>query len=67
MQIENPFTLAIVLTIAILSMGLMYDDTSFAQTLNQTQYCHDHYSNLTVICHNTDTNMTMNLENILVK
>lgn len=67
LQIKTPLTFAILLTIAILLMDMIYDERAFARQLNQTQYCHDHYSNRTVICHNPNANNTANLENVLVK
>ena len=49
----------ILLIIPILLMALMFHHSLLAEELNQTEYCHDHYSNGTVLCHKMPMNMTM--------
>ena|GEM_PF-1622915 len=49
----------ILLIIPILLMSLMFHHYLHAEELNQTEYCHNHYSNGTVLCHKMPMNMTM--------
>ena len=37
--------------IPVLLIGLTYDHRIYAEELNQTGYCHNHYGNGTVVCH----------------
>jgi hypothetical protein len=49
----------ILIAITALLMGLTYHHYIYAEELNQTDYCHDHYGNATVVCHKMPMNMTM--------
>ena len=48
----------ILLTISVLLLGFTYHFVH-AQEMNQTEYCHDHYGNATVVCHKMPMNMTL--------
>jgi len=49
----------ILLAISVLLLGFTYHDYVYAQEMNQTQYCHNHFANGTVVCHIMPMNMTM--------
>jgi hypothetical protein len=49
----------ILLIIPVLLICLTFHHYLRAEELNQTEYCHNHYGNGTVVCHKMPMNMTM--------
>jgi len=54
----------ILLAISVLLLGLTYHGYVQSQEMTQTQYCHKHFANGTVLCHMMPMNMTMPISHL---